>query len=267
MDAVAYQRFTDELIARLRDDDRVIGVVALGSMAATDRPPDQWSDHDFWVVTVDGAAASLRAESGWLPRADDIVVGFAETVHGRSAIYGDGHLVEYAVFDDHDLEVARANAYRVLLDDCNLEERMQAIVDRTAGERRAEDPTGADRVGTFLSQITIGVCRFGRGELLSANELIRGRAVRTLLSLLVTFVSPARDGQLDDLDPTRRFELAHPELARELDAALNSPALACAASLLSIARRELSGRVGAATPASFAAVRSTIDRARSATAP
>jgi hypothetical protein len=264
MDTAAYQRFTEDLVALLRADDRVIGLVALGSMAATERPPDQWSDHDFWVVAVDGAADSLRAESGWLPRADGIVVGFAETVHGRSVIYGDGHLVEYAVFDDDDLDVARANAYRVLLDDCNLEERMRAMVARTAAERHADDPTGADRFGMLLAQITIGVCRFGRGELLSANELIRGRAARTLVSLLATFSPPEVDGQLDDLDPTRRFELALPALARELDAALNSPVLACAVSLLAIARRELSGRVSAATPASFAAVRSTIDRARSA---
>lgn len=261
MDATEYGRFTEDLVARLRDDDRVIGLVALGSMAGTGRAPDEWSDHDFWVVTVDGAADALRSDDGWLPRGDDIVVEFAETVHGRSVIYGDGHLVEYAVFDDHDLEIARANDYRVLLDDGDLEARMRAIADRTATEHRTGDPSGTDRFGTFLAQITIGASRYGRGELLSANDLIRGHAARTLLSLLATFSIPDDDGRLDALDPTRRFELASPELAQELDAALNSPTLACARSLLSIAHRELAGRVGAVTDASIAAVRSTIDRA------
>lgn len=267
MDAAEYDRFTTQLVTGLRRDDRVIGLVALGSMAATERAPDEWSDHDFWVVTVDGAAAALRSDLRWLPRPDDIVIGFAETEHGRSAIYGDGHLVEYAVFDDGELEVARANAYRVLLDDCDLEARMRAMAERTIADARAADPTGADRFGRFLAQLTIGVSRHGRGEFLSADELIRGRAARTLLSLLVTFSVPDGDSRLDSLDPTRRFELASPALARQIGEALTSPTLACAATLLSIAHRELSGRVDAVTGASIAAVRSTIDRAHAVQRP
>jgi hypothetical protein len=261
MDVADHQRFTDDLIARLRADDRVIGLVALGSMAATERAPDEWSDHDFWVVTINGAADAVRAETGWLPRSEDLVVTFSETVHGRSAIYADGHLVEYAVFDDHDVEIARANVYRVLLDDCDLESRMAAMVSRTTAERQADDPTGTDRFGLFLAQLTIGVTRHGRGELLSAHELVRGRSVRTLTSLLASFVPADVEGRPDNLDPTRRFEQSHPSLAAALDDALQTPTLACARSLLSIARRELSGRVAAATDAALAAVGVTIDRA------
>jgi hypothetical protein len=260
-----YDLFTDELVARLRVDDRVIGLVALGSMAATDRAPDEWSDHDFWVVTNNGAADAVRAETGWLPRSEDVVIAFTETAHGRSAIYADGHLVEYAVFDDRDVEIARANVFRVLFDDCNLEARMQAMVDRTIAERHADDLTGADRFGVFLAQITIGVTRHGRGELLSANELVRGRAARTLVSLLASFVHPDIEGRLDNLDPNRRFEQAYPLLARDISDALDTPTVACAQSLLSIARRELSGRVAAVTAAAIGAVQATIDRARSTT--
>lgn len=265
MDPADYDRFTADVVARSRADDRIIGLVALGSMAATDRAPDEWSDHDFWVVTVDGAADAVRAETGWLPRSDHVVVSFSETAHGRSVIYADGHLVEYAVFDDHDVEIARANAYRVLFDGCNLDARMQAMVERTIAERHADDPTGADRLGLFLAQITIGVTRHGRGELLSAHELVRGRAARTLADLLASFVDPDVAGRRDNLDPSRRFEQASPSLADDIDDALNSPTLECAQSLLSIARRELSGRVAAATAAAFGAVQATIDRARSAT--
>jgi hypothetical protein len=260
-----YERFTDDLVARLRVDDRVIGLVALGSMATTDRAPDQWSDHDFWVVTINGAADAVRTETGWLPRSDHVVIAFTETAHGRGVIYADGHLVEYAVFDDHDVEIARANAFRVLLDDCGLEARMQAMVDRTIAERHADDPTGADRFGTLLAQITIGVSRHGRGELLSAHELIRGRAARTLVSLLASFVAADVEGRLDNLDPSRRFEQAYPSLARDINDALDTPTLACAQSFLSIARRELSGRVTAVTAATVGAVQATIDRARSTT--
>jgi hypothetical protein len=135
--------------------------------------------------------------------------------------------------------------------------------DRTIADRRAHDPTGADRFGLLLALITIGVTRHGRGELLSASELIRGRAARTLLSLLASFVPADVEGRLDNLDPSRRFEQAYPSLAREINDAMETPTLACAQSLLSIARRELSGQVTAVTAATVEAVQVTIDRARS----
>lgn len=37
----------------------MLGLVALGSMAQHARL-DQWSDHDFWVITVIGERAGLR---------------------------------------------------------------------------------------------------------------------------------------------------------------------------------------------------------------
>lgn len=256
-----YAELTDQLVSALRDDRRVLGLVALGSMAATVREPDEWSDHDFWVVTKDGEADDLRSDTGWLPRPDDIVVTFAETTHGRSVIYADGHLVEYAVFEDHELEIARANLHRVLIDRCDLDRRMRDMAGLTLTERTAVDPTGSNRLGSFLAQITIGVTRQARGELLSANHLVRGWAANTLTSLLASFVEPEREAQLDNLDSTRRFEQGFPTLGGEIDRALNSPTLECAQRLVEVARRELTGVLPAATNASFDAIQATLDRA------
>jgi hypothetical protein len=49
MDAEGYERFTGRLQDSLTADDRVLGLVALGSMARQDTQPDRWSDHDFFV--------------------------------------------------------------------------------------------------------------------------------------------------------------------------------------------------------------------------
>jgi hypothetical protein len=86
-----------------------------------------------------------------------------------------------------------------------------------------------------------------------------------LVSLLASFVHPDIEGRLDNLDPNRRFEQAYPLLARDISDALDTPTVTCAQSLLSIARRELSGRVAAVTAAAIGAVQATIDRARSTT--
>ena len=104
MDPSTYDRFTTELVAWAESMPSVIGFVAVGSMADRSHSPDEWSDHDFWVVTTDEAAPTVRNDPSWLPDRDRIVVFFNDTQHGRSAIYDDGHLIEMAVFGDSELE-------------------------------------------------------------------------------------------------------------------------------------------------------------------
>jgi hypothetical protein len=62
MDAVTYKAFTDSLVSNLTADERVLGLVAVGSMAGTQVQPDIWSDHDFLIVTIDGAEDELRTQ-------------------------------------------------------------------------------------------------------------------------------------------------------------------------------------------------------------
>lgn len=265
MDRSDYDAWSNELVERLVADERVVGLVALGSMAATIRQPDQWSDHDFWIVAADGEAAALRDDLGWLPRQEDLALTFAETEHGRSAIYRNGHLVEFAVFDDRELEIARSNVFRVLIDRCRLQERMDAMVELTLAEAARRDPTGDNRFGTLLSQLTIGVTRAARGEQLSANSLVRGRAAQTLAELVASFVEPeSSDVALDNLDPNRRFEQAYPSLAAEIEAAVRRPVLDCADALLQLADRELRSAIPAVNETAVSAISATIARARQA---
>ncbi|HEY0372989.1 MAG TPA: hypothetical protein VGD79_13370, partial [Thermoanaerobaculia bacterium] len=110
-----YHAFTDQLAATLTADPRILGLIALGSMAEVGgRLPDRYSDHDFFVITQH--AEAFRATTEWLPHAGRIALWFRETPHGCKAVYDDGHLVEYAVFTPDELQLARVNDYRVLLD-------------------------------------------------------------------------------------------------------------------------------------------------------
>lgn len=47
MNLTQYNQFTEELRLKLAGDDRVLALVAVGSMAQQDYQPDEWSDHDF----------------------------------------------------------------------------------------------------------------------------------------------------------------------------------------------------------------------------
>lgn len=260
MHPTAYARWLDELTARVSDRPDVIGLVALGSTAGTDRSPDEWSDHDVFVITVEGGAAALRSDLGWLPDSDRVVFVHRETEHGRALVLDDGHLVELAVFDDLELELASAISYRVLHDRADITSRMAAIAARTRNSVAARDHDGAHRFGTFVVQLVTGLTRHARGEQLSAHHRLRCLATTALVDLLVSFVPSPTSHLGDRLDPHRRFELTHPDLAVDLESAMRSPLPLAADRLIAIAEAQLVGRVATATREVFEAVRTVLAR-------
>jgi len=251
MDPATYRAFTSALAARLAQDPDVLGLVALGSMSGEPPGPDAWSDHDFFVVTVPGAQERLRADPGWLPEAGRIVLRHRETAHGLKAIWDDGHLAEYAVFDPGELALARVNRYRVLLDRADVSARMAAVRSATEARRAAEAPDPRWLGGQFLGELLVGAARAARGERTSGHFRVRGAALGHLLALVHRLAPPAEGALPDGLDVARRVERAWPALAADLEAALARPVPAAARALLDAAERALGDR--APWPAAAAA--------------
>ena len=98
MTPTEYRALTEQLIANASGDGRILGLVALGSMAEQGTAPDVWSDHDFFLVVEDGSQEHFRSKLEWLPHHDRIAHWFRETEHGLKVLFDDGHLVEFAVF-------------------------------------------------------------------------------------------------------------------------------------------------------------------------
>lgn len=242
MDSAEYQRLTDRLREGLAADDRVLGLVALGSMARQDTRPDRWSDHDFFVIVRSGEQEAFRQNLSWLPDSADLVLSYRETAHGLKALYRDGHLLEFAVFDPEELHLAKVNRYRVLLDRGGIADAMSRIREESAKWVATSGMGDFERFGQFLANLLVGAGRYARGERLSGRQFL-GYALQNLVVLLAKHVPKEKDHPLDDLDPLRRFERVWPALGRELEAALRLPVPQGALGLLEIARRELGGRL------------------------
>jgi hypothetical protein len=236
-----YAAWSQALVEAVAADPRVVGVVALGSMAGRDYGPDRWSDHDFFVVTEPGRQEELRRDLGWLPRSDRAVLAFRETEHGSKVVHDDGHLLEFAVFDLEELGLARVNRYRVLLDRGGVTRRMQEVAAATAAA--GPGPGAVEHAfGMLVTSILVGSGRHARGESLSGAFFVKGLAVRWLALLVTQLVAAEESSLLDDLDPLRRFDRVHPAIAVEIERLLRAPTLAAAAGLLDLAERELRRR-------------------------
>lgn len=234
MDASAYMTFIEHLHASLESHDEVLGLVLLGSAAARERQ-DEWSDHDFFLITVDAAAEHYRTDLSWLPDSPSIALAPRETEHGLKVVYDSGHVLEFAVFTLDQLALAGANAYEVRLDRGGVTTAMESLAARP---REARDD--ARDLALFISLLLIGVGRVRRGELLVGGNLIRTYAVERLLRVLA-FRNP--DPRLDDLDPFRRVELVFPSLG--LAEALQQDPESAARSILHIAEAQLGTVKGA----------------------
>ena len=236
-----YERFTHELTQTLSNNEHVIGIIAVGSMAAQDYFPDQWSDHDFFVIVQSGFQESFRNDLRWLPYSEEIVFSFRETAHGVKVLYRDAHLLEFAVFDPQELHLAQINRYRILLDRSNVETQMRNIRKRTA---EGTEPKNIHWLfGQFLTNLLVGVGRYHRGEKLSGHFFVKQNALRNLLQLCHACLDSAKKSLLDDLDPFRRLEFAFPEIGEELNriVALETPESAL--EMLRFAVENLSDRI------------------------
>jgi len=246
----AHAAFTAALLQRLDPDADVLGLVLLGSSSGEPPGPDEFSDHDLFVVTRPGAQERFRTDLGWLPNAADLVLSFRETAHGVRALDRNGHLVELAAFDLDELSLARVNRYSVPLDRADVRARMARVRQATAAQT-ATPPDARWLAGQFLVELLVGAGRWGRGERISGHFRVRAGAVQHLLSLIRMRATDAARATLDDLDPARRVETVAPELAREIDAALMLPLPACARALLAVGRQVAPDLVPPEVPAAL----------------
>lgn len=226
----AFEDFIDRLRAWAEAEPDVIGFVGMGSTADR-RRVDEWSDHDFAIVTVPGAQERFRADLSWLPDHERLVAVGREHHDGFKALYDDGHILEFAVVDESELRTFSANASEVFWDGGQVGQWMREVTSATVPRIHT---SGADAAAVFLVQLLVGVGRTRRGELLSGAHVIRAEAEATLIDLITERV-PASAATRDNLDARRRFEQSYPREAHRIAAALAADPETAARTMLDLA--------------------------------
>mgnify|MGYP003683835749 CR=1 FL=1 len=221
---------------RLVGDDRILGLVGMGSTAERHRV-DEWSDHDLAIVTTPGHQEQVRRERWWLPDAERIVLDVIEWHGGGTLVFDDGRVIEFGVASTDELAAWSVHHHDVLLDRGGVAEAVARAVARSPRNR---DASLADALALVVAKVHLGAGKARRGEALAASALLRGDAVTHLLTA-VAVLSPV-DNRADYLDPRRRIELTHPDLAKSLADALRLDDVALAGRLLQLVESVASHR-------------------------
>jgi hypothetical protein len=172
MDSAAFDFYTDRLRTALESAQGVIGLVTLGTTAdAAFR--DEWSDHDFWVITEAGAQYHLLKDLSWLPDVSNIEITVCHRELHRTVVYRNRHKVEFAVFDARQALDGKAQSHRILLDRGEVAELMQSIHQVTLNQAKAGHAR-PDSLENLCVLVWSACERDSRGELLSARQYLDG---------------------------------------------------------------------------------------------
>lgn len=202
----------DAIARALRDRPDALALLALGSAGAETDRLDRWSDLDFFVVVRPGAKPAYLADLGWLEAAAPLAWSFANSRDGRKALFADGIYAEYAVFEPGELSTIPYATGRPVWTADDFDPAL------CTPRRLPAPPPARDAewlVGEALTCLYVGLCRYRRGERLSAQRFVQHHAVDRIVDL-ARLLEEERPGLRDPFSGERRFEARFPETAEAL---------------------------------------------------
>lgn len=202
----------DQIGASLEKFPAAQALIALGSVGQELQRLDQYSDLDFFVLVAPGAKHTFIDDLGWLRAACPIAYHFQNTPDGHKLLFADGVFCEFAVFEPAELTTVPFAPGRTAW----KRPEVDPDICIPAAKTTPPAPRPLDwLLGEALTNLYVGLCRYWRGERLSAARFIQGYAVDRLVELSA-FIELPQPIPADPFTPERRCEQRCPLLAQEL---------------------------------------------------
>ncbi len=202
----------DAIAAAVAAREGGLALLGLGSVGLELDRLDEYSDLDFFVVVQSGCKAGMLHDLTWLGEVCPIAYCFRNTADGYKLLFEDGIYCEFAIFELHELGGVAFVAPRIVWRAPGCDEALlQPQVPPPAVEERTEEWL----VGEAVTCLYVGLCRYLRGEKLSAQRFIQQYAVDRILELSERIAREQLAPQ-DAFARERRFEQRFPLIADEL---------------------------------------------------
>ncbi len=204
----------DQIGQALASTGQALALIGLGSVGTETARLDEYSDLDFFAIVKPGQKLHFIEDLSWLESAKPLAYTFRNTPDGYKALFVDGIFCEFAVFEEHELEMIPFAEGRIIWKEQGVSETMHTPAHPT----KPTQPSSAEwLVGEALTNLYIGLGRWRRGEKLSGSRFIEGYAVDRLVEL-AGLLETERPTNADPFNRERRFEQRFPEISKELPA-------------------------------------------------
>ncbi len=181
-------RRLDEIARSLDDNPAALALLALGSVGQELARLDEYSDLDFFVIVQPGKKPAFLGTLDWLAVVHPIAYSFQNTTDGFKLMFADRIFCEMAVFEPQELAGVPYAPGRLIWKRDGVDEKI--------GEPKriappAHQPDIEWLLGEALTNLYVGLCRYRRGEKLSALRFIQGYAVDRVIELTGSIAQPA----------------------------------------------------------------------------
>lgn len=193
----------------LEQSGQALALLGLGSVGIETERLDDYSDLDFFAIVEVGCKQRFINNLDWLSNIKEISYCFRNTVDGYKLLFDDGIFCEFAVFEPQELNDIPFSEGRIVWQkngfdsSCCLPRINKAL------------PSSSDigwLVGEALTNLHVGLCRYLRGEKLSAMRFVQQYALDKLVDL-VKHTEQALPSLIDPFVLDRRIEIRHPKFA------------------------------------------------------
>ncbi len=201
-----------EIAESIAQSGHGLAVLGLGSCGLETQRLDDSSDLDFFVIVEAGHKARYIDNLDWLSSITPLAYQFRNTVDGYKALFEDGIFCEFAVFEPQEMRGIPFAPGRIIWKRADVDESISIPA-------KNPHPVGSHSpewlLGEALTNLYVGMCRFRRGEKLSAQRFVQHYAVDRVVELH-ELGAPSSAVDADAFSVERRLEQRRPDLALHL---------------------------------------------------
>lgn len=202
----------DEIGQALARSGRALALIGLGSAGVERARLDEYSDLDFFAIVQDGCKPAFLQDLGWLSAIEPIAYAFQNTVDGYKLLFEDGVYCEFAVFESQELERAVYAEGQIVWQ----APEFNAALSRPPQPAPPPEAHSTEwLMGEALTCLYVGLCRYRRGEQLSAFRFVQVFVVDRIVELAER-LEPESPALRDVFARERRFEARFPQTAATL---------------------------------------------------
>jgi hypothetical protein len=190
----------------LRESPHALALLALGSAGMENDRIDQYSDLDFFVICEEGFKTDFIEDIDWLKRIHPVAYYFKNTRDGYKLLYKDGVFCEFAVFESRELAEIPFSEGKLIWQREDFDSSV--CIPRKLPVIKFPDTDWV--IGEALTNLYVGLCRYHRGERLSAFNFIQSHALHRVIELMTLREIPD-NYKRDPFSLQRRFEFRYPK--------------------------------------------------------
>lgn len=203
----------EQISQSLQKTGKAKALIGFGSVSEMDRI-DAYSDLDFLVVAKDEYKVDLIQNIDWLTSIAPVGYYFLFVEDGYKLFYEDGIFCDFGILEEEKVKQIPHAEGRIIW----CEEGFDKSICQSTHSCDYEIKSIVDidkEIGEALTDIYVGLCRFARGEKLSAARHIQNYAIDRLLACS-SLLSEEKGAYKDPFQNERRYEKRYADLAAYL---------------------------------------------------